>query len=242
MQHKYLGGINMVRAFLQNYPELVDSFYYTANLSRRLNEIIPDLDNTRFSCEQVSSESLDAMVGSLVHQGVVICIRHFPTMSLDDLVAKLGKNEANLRILILDQVQDPQNLGACFRCAAAFGVDAIIVPDRNAVGITPVVAKVSSGACALVPLIKVKNLVRAITFLKKNGLWVYATSEYAQDTLDKADIDCSVAWVMGGEDKGVRPLVLSQCDAQFKIAVHKKFTTLNVATATGIVLHQTFIA
>ncbi|MEC8064272.1 MAG: 23S rRNA (guanosine(2251)-2'-O)-methyltransferase RlmB [Pseudomonadota bacterium] len=242
MQNKYLCGINMVRAFLQNYSELVDRFYYAGKLSRRLDEILPDSKNRRFSCEQVSLDSLESMVGSLVHQGVVISIRHFPTMSLDDLVVKLRKKEVHLRILILDQVQDPQNLGACFRSAAAFGVHAIIVPDRNAVGITPVVAKVSSGACALVPLIKVKNLVRAIGLLKKNGLWVYATSEYAPDTLDKADMDRSVAWVMGGEEKGVRPLVLSQCDAQFKIAVNKKFTTLNVATATGIVLHQTFIA
>ena len=145
-------------------------------------------------------------------------------------------------MLLLDQVQDPQNLGACFRSAAAFGVDAIIIPERNSVGLTPTVIKVASGACALVPLIKVTNLVRAIQTLQQHDFWAYATSEFADKTIESASFDRSVAWVMGGEGRGVRPLVAKRCDAYYSIPVSSAFTTLNVATAAGICLQHTFSA
>ena len=242
MQDLFIGGINMVQAFLLRSSGLALVLYYAKGGEKKLEQVLPDKPLLHCRTQAVDVNQLNDMFGGISHQGVVLHIKNFPTMSLDALADQIVKQASYHRVLVLDQVQDPQNLGACFRSAAAFGVTAIIIPDRNAVGITPVVSKVSCGACALVPLIKVKNLVRAMRQLKQAGLWFYGTSEFAGNSLSSMVVDRSIAWVMGGEDKGVRSLVMERCDSQFFIPVDPGFTTLNVATATGIVLYHTFVS
>lgn len=241
MQPCFIAGFNSVTHVFRRFPALCVEVFCVTSTRARCERLLMDAQNKRTKLSIVSAVELDALVPGVVHQGVVLAMKHLPSLSMSDLLRWCDKKTAPSTVLVLDQVQDPQNLGACLRSAAAFGVEAVIVPDRNAVGMTATVAKVSSGACAIVPLITVPNVVRALESLKAHHFWVYAATERGECSVTEAPVDCSVAWVMGSEEKGIRPLVQKHCDRHFVIDVAEAFTTLNVATATGICLHQTYL-
>tara|TARA_B100002019_G_C21231756_1_gene580445 strand:- start:717 stop:1364 length:648 start_codon:yes stop_codon:yes gene_type:complete len=187
----------------------------------------------------VTTDNLDVMLPQLQHQGIVIVCKPQKQPSLEQWLIEQDNTKKWPTILVLDQVQDPQNLGACLRLAAAFEVDAIIIQNRNAVGVNPTVAKVASGADAIVPVIQVVNITRALKTLKEAGFWIYGTSEQGKENIDQADVAVPVAWVMGNEAKGMRHQVTQSCDKLFLIPTATTFSTLNVAMSSGICLYET---
>ncbi len=141
---------------------------------------------------------------------------------------------------VLDQITDPQNLGAIIRSAAAFGVDALILPKHQSVPITSTVAKAASGALEFVPVCYVNNLTTALETLKKNDYWIYGLDE-SGDTIDNTDLPEKVAVIIGAEGAGMRRLTKENCDYHVRIATSSKFTTLNASNAAAIALHQCFL-
>ena len=139
---------------------------------------------------------------------------------------------------MLDHVQDPHNLGACVRTAAAAGCDAVVVSRDQAVGITPTVLKVSAGAAATMPFYQVVNLTRTLQQLKASGAWVYGAAGEAEGSLFEADFSDSTVLVLGSEGDGLRSLVRKQCDMLFKIPMNGQVESLNVSVATGICLFE----
>lgn len=138
----------------------------------------------------------------------------------------------------MDSLTDPHNLGACMRSAEAAGVQAVIIPKDNAVGITPVVQKVSSGATELIPLIVVTNLSRTIKQLQDKGIWVIGAAGEAEDLLYDTDLSGPLALVMGAEEKGLRRLTRENCDTLVKIPMIGLVSSLNVSVATGVCLFE----
>ncbi len=141
-------------------------------------------------------------------------------------------------LLILDQVQDPHNLGACLRSADASGVHALVMPKDRSVTITETVRNVASGAAEKLPVIQVVNLARTMDELKKAGLWLVGTSDQAGKTLYEADLTGPLAIVMGSEGKGVRRLTREKCDLLVKIPMLGSVECLNVSVATGVCLFE----
>ena len=141
-------------------------------------------------------------------------------------------------MLILDEVQDPHNIGACLRTADAAGVDAVIVSRNRSPGITPVVRKVASGAVDTVPFIQVTNLARAIRQLQDNDVRVIGTSDDAGVTIYDANVTDRMALVMGSEGKGMRRLTRENCDELVSIPMRGSVESLNVSVATGIGLYE----
>ena len=141
-------------------------------------------------------------------------------------------------LLLLDHVQDPHNLGACFRSADAAGVDAIIIPKDRAVSITQTVRHVASGAAETVPLFVVTNLKRTIKQLKEQNFWFVGTSDHAEKTIYEVDYSGSLGIVMGCEEKGLSPTMEKECDHLVKIPMHGSVECLNVSVATGVVLFE----
>jgi 23S rRNA (guanosine2251-2'-O)-methyltransferase len=141
-------------------------------------------------------------------------------------------------LLILDGVQDPHNLGACFRSADAAGVHAIIAPKDKAVGITPVVSKVACGAAETVPFIQVTNLARTMEMLKEQGVWLYGAAGEAEQTVYQTKLTGAIGIVMGAEGDGMRRLTRETCDVLLKIPMHGTVSSLNVSVATGIFLFE----
>ena len=139
---------------------------------------------------------------------------------------------------MLDGVQDPHNLGACFRSADAAGVHAIIAPKDKSVGITPVVSKVASGATETVPFVQVTNLARTLEQLKESGIWIYGAAGEAEQTLYQTDLTGPAAIVLGAEGEGLRRLTRERCDFLVKIPMQGAVSSLNVSVATGVFLFE----
>ena len=141
-------------------------------------------------------------------------------------------------LLILDQVQDPHNFGACLRSADAAGVDAVIVPKNHSVGLTETVRRVACGGAENVPVIQVTNLARAMQRLQKAGLWLVGTDDAGERTLYDLDLSGPLVIVMGGEGKGVRRLTGENCDFLARIPMRGTVECLNVSVATGVCLFE----
>jgi 23S rRNA (guanosine2251-2'-O)-methyltransferase len=159
----------------------------------------------------------------------------FSKLSLEDFLAEATKQHF---FLILDEVQDPHNLGACFRIANAFDLSGIIVPKNNSVGITPVVSKVASGAVNHIPFFSVTNLSRTIDLLKEHNFFIYAADGYSELSIYDQSFSGNVALVMGSEGKGIRRLTKDKCDLTFSIPMSGSIESLNVSVATGICVSE----
>ena len=159
----------------------------------------------------------------------------FSKLSLGDFLAEATEQHF---FLILDEVQDPHNLGACFRIASAFDLSGIIVPKNNSVGITPVVSKVASGAVNHIPFFSVTNLSRTIDLLKEHNFFIYAADGYSELSIYDQSFSGNVALVMGSEGKGIRRLTKDKCDLTFSIPMSGSIESLNVSVATGICVSE----
>ena len=184
-----------------------------------------------------TTKQLDNLVDGR-HQGVIALCKEGETHDeafLMDLVEKQGQSGF---FLMLDGVTDPHNLGACMRSADGAGVQAIIVPKDNSVGLTPVVTKVACGAADTVPLVMVTNLVRTLQKLQQRGVWVVGTSGDAENILYDVDLSGPLVIVMGSEGNGIRQLTRSHCDFLAKLPMAGEVASLNVSVATGICLFE----
>jgi len=160
------------------------------------------------------------------------------SLSEDTLFGIIENLKEKAFLLILDDVQDPHNLGACLRTAAAAGVHAVVAPKDRAVGLTDTVRRISCGGAENVPFIQVTNLARTIEQLKKAGIWIVGTSDKAQKPIYDIDLKDPLAIVMGAEGKGLRRLTGDLCDFLAHIPMQGSVECLNVSVATGICLFE----
>ena len=185
----------------------------------------------------VDATRLDGLTGRARHQGVAARVLAAPQRH--DLDAVLDELQGPALLLVLDGVQDPHNLGACLRVADAFGVDAVIAPKDRAVGITPVVSKVASGAAESVPYIAVTNLARTLRALKERGIWIIGADQTATLQLYDAKLSGALAWVFGAEGEGLRRLTREHCDELVRIPMSGTVESLNISVASGVCLGET---
>lgn len=191
------------------------------------------------SVQMIHKDKLSELCQSTQHQGIAAQVRApivYDDAHLTDLLQK-----DDVLLLILDQVTDAHNLGACMRTAAAMGADAIVVPKHQSASLTPTVAKVAVGAAEMLPFITVTNLARALDVMKKAGVFVFGTALDDNATaLHECDFLGKVAIIMGSEDEGMRRLTLDACDTLVYIPMTNKERpqSLNVSVATGMVLYE----
>ena len=156
----------------------------------------------------------------------------------DDLLLSLGRLVEPAFLLILDEVQDPHNLGACLRSAAAAGVHAVVVPKDRSVALTDTVRRIACGAADQVPLFQVTNLARTIDQLRKQGIWVVGASGQASQSIFNSTLTGPLALVMGSEGSGLRRLTAEKCDLLVRIPMTDRVESLNVSVAAGICLFE----
>ncbi len=172
-----------------------------------------------------------------VHQGFALYCDRLDSVDIRDLIA-ISENKSRCHILILDQVTDPQNIGAIIRSCAAFETLGLIVQDKNSPLESGAMVKASAGTIEYVPISRVTNLSRAIEILKDNGFWVMGMDGYATTTIDKINKSGKIAIVMGSEGKGMRRLVQENCDSSVKLPISPNVESLNVSTAAAIALYE----
>jgi 23S rRNA (guanosine2251-2'-O)-methyltransferase len=167
------------------------------------------------------------------HQGLFLEVRPLPSLHLDELSPITGKKNI---ILMLDQVTDPHNVGACLRTAAAFGARAVITQDRNSPTESGVLARASAGGLENVPWLQCTNLSQALDTLKDMGYWHVGLDGHTNTSIKNLDMGDNIVIVMGSEGKGLRPLVRKQCDEIAKIPMSGLVESLNVSNAAAIAL------
>lgn len=231
-------GFHAVISCLRQNPDSIKEIFVDATRDdQRVRGFIKLAESRKIHLITCDGSRLTSMVGNDRHQGVVANIDI--TRSHVDIHDVLDTLTGPARLLVLDGIQDPHNLGACLRVADAFGVHAVVAPKDRAVGLTATVYKVSSGAADTVPFIAVTNLSRTLRQLKEQGIWIIGTAENADDDLMSFQITGPVAWVFGSEEKGLRRLTREACDQLVRIPMLGSVGSLNVAVSAGICLFET---
>lgn len=190
-------------------------------------------ENCGYSVKIVDKNFFEKRAQGQTHQGVGAAVSPLKEKSLKDIL----KTDPQL-ILMLDQVTDPHNVGACLRSANAFGASALIIPERVSAKDSPIIAKTSVGALEHTPIVVAKNLNKSIEELQKAGFWVVGLDGYADKELSEIDLKGKVCIVMGSEGKGLRKLIKENCDFTAKLPMVGQVESLNVSVATGISLYE----
>ncbi len=187
--------------------------------------------------EMVSRKKLDTLAKGGKHQGVVCEIEDYKTVTVDEIVGAIPKSQQGL-IVMLDQLEDPHNLGAILRTCDAIGAHGVIIKKNNSVKLNATVAKVSTGAIETVKVAEVTNLTQTLNNLKTKGYWVFgADADNAQD-YRTFDYDVPLVLVIGSEGKGISRLVKEQCDKMISLPMVGSVSSLNASVACGILLYQ----
>ena len=232
-------GIHAVESALKNDPENISQVWFAENKrNQRVKELIHHAQKRGLIMHRADVKMLDKLAKTHQHQGVVAEYQAPASYTEEDLFDLLEKSDQTPLLLVLDGVTDPHNLGACLRTAEGAGVQAVIAPKDNAVGLTPAARKVASGAAETVPFVQVTNLVRSIEKLKKLGIWFIGTSDKANGDLYTQDFKSPTAIVMGAEGKGLRRLTEEHCDILISIPMAGQVSSLNVSVATGVCLYE----
>lgn len=186
----------------------------------------------------VPRATLDRMLQGARHQGIAANYRATRPVAAPDLEGVLDALGDTALLLVLDGVQDPHNLGAILRSADAAGADAVIVPRRGAVGLTPAVRKAASGAAERVCLVGVANLAQALRRMRDAGVFLYAAEAGAGIAYGEADLRARVALILGGEGRGLRRLSRELCDQLIHVPVEAGAASLNVSVAAALCLFE----
>ena len=236
---KKLYGFHSITSQIRLDPLAVkEIFIDEARSDGRVNDLTKLIKINGIKFHLSTKDRLDGMVASHNHQGVVAIVREIQDqyVTIEDIIEEnYGKT---FLFLILDGIVDPHNLGACFRVADAMGVDALICPKDNAVGLNATVRKVACGGSESVPFVVVTNLARTIRYLKDSNIFVYGTDDEAKKPLNKINFKGSIALVMGSEGKGMRRLTKELCDDIFSIPMLGQVESLNVSVASGICMYE----
>jgi 23S rRNA (guanosine2251-2'-O)-methyltransferase len=238
---QWIAGINAVSAAVEHDAENVREVLIEAGAKNpRLTEIEAQARRKDIDVRRVATQALDGVVGNLRHQGVVARYAAAKTYSENDLEGLVEAAEGKALVLVLDGVQDPHNLGACLRSAAAAGVTAVIFPKDKAVQINATVRKTSAGAADSIPVIPATNLARTMRDLQQMGVWTYGLAGEADTSFWSIDLRGNVALVLGGESDGLRRLTRENCDQLVKIPMPGggDVESLNVSVATGVTLFE----
>ena len=185
----------------------------------------------------VSKERLDQLSETRAHQGVIAQVAAYEYATVDDILAKAEEKGEPPFIFLLDNVEDPHNLGAIIRTANLAGAHGVIIPKRRAVGLTSTVAKTSAGAINYTPVAKVTNMVRTIEELKEKGIW-FVCADMGGETMYQLNLTGPMGLVIGNEGEGVSRLVREACDFTASIPMKGDIDSLNASVAAGVLAYE----
>ncbi len=237
MSEIIVGRNPVMEALRSGSPQIEKILIVQGNENRRIREIIDAAAWKGIPFQRSPRLHLDRQHPN--HQGVIAFIREFQYSELSIILKKIqNKNGVPLVLLMLDQVQDPRNLGAIIRTANAVEVDGVIIPKNNTAEITATVHKASAGSTAYTPISKVTNLAQTIEQLKSVGIWVIGTADDAETCYTSADYTVPLCIVLGNEGTGIRRLVKQKCDYLVHLPMLGQISSLNVSVTAGVLLYE----
>ena len=204
--------------------------------SGAITGILAKAREKKIRIKEVDPKKLDFMCAHGVHQGIAAVAAVCEYKELDDIFALAKERGEDPFIIVLDEIEDPHNLGAIIRTAECSGAHGVIIPSRRSASLTFTVGKVSAGAVEYVPVVRVPNIPQLLETLKEKGVWVYGADMNGED-FRKCDLSGSVALVIGNEGKGIGRLVREKCDVIVSLPMKGKLNSLNASVAAGVLMY-----
>ena len=233
-------GVHAVRAVVERDPaSVLEVWLQERREPPALRRALSLRAASDIAVHRVGRETLDRMTGTGAHQGVAARYRQIAaTVPIATLDRVLDRRPPPSLIVVLDEVQDPRNLGACLRSAAGAGADAVVVPKRRSAPLTAAARKAASGAAERLPLVAVPNLATALERIDETGLSVIGAAADADRSLYEADLRGPHAIVLGGEERGLRRLTREKCRQLVSIPLYGEVESLNVSVAAAVCLFE----
>ncbi len=233
----YIYGKHALTEALLNRPEVIRKVFLAADLKEGVLRDLLKKHNIP-TAELMQGKGKELVGRDTAHQGVIATMDpHALLITLDEFLATvdLSKNPA---VAVLGEVQDPHNVGAIIRSAAAFGLSAVLIPEHNQAGITGAVVKSSAGMTFRIPLVTIGNVNNTLSILKKKGFWTYGLAMDGKVALGSDTFAAPCAFVVGNEGAGVREKTLATCDVTLSIPMHSRTESLNAAVSSAIVFYE----
>jgi 23S rRNA (guanosine2251-2'-O)-methyltransferase len=208
--------------------------------SGRIEQIALAAARKNLPIQKVSSATLQRIAGNVSHQGIAAKVTPYPLADVAVLLDSALSGDHPAFLLLLDNVVDPHNLGAILRTAVCVGADGVIIPKDRSAFPTPAVSKISSGALEYIRLALVNNMVRTVQMLKDRGVWIVGLDQNATDSIFTTDLTGAMGLIVGGEEKGIRPLLRKTCDGLICIPQSDKVGSLNASVAGAIVMYESY--
>lgn len=221
-----------------------DRKVYSVSILDKLNkqtaeEIYEVAKGNNVTVNRVTKGKLDGLTSGR-HQGIVAVVEGYEYSSLERLFKIADERDELPFFIILDEIEDPHNLGAILRTADATGAHGVIIPKRRAVGLTQAVAKASAGAIEHIPVVQVTNIVQTIEKLKEKQVWIVGTGKEGADDYRTLDGETSIAIVIGNEGKGISRLVKESCDWTVSLPMIGEIPSLNASVASSLLMYEIY--
>jgi 23S rRNA (guanosine2251-2'-O)-methyltransferase len=233
----FVVGRNAVTELLKSNKD-VNKILVAKGTHGSIEKIIGLAKEKKVVVQIVDKNKLDAISENQNHQGIIAYVAAYKYFEVDDLLKEAEEKGESPFLLILDEIEDPHNLGAIIRTANCCGVHGVIIPKRRSVQLTSVVAKTSAGAIEYTKVSRVTNIVKTLEYLKEKGIWVAGADMCGQNYHYNSDLKGSLALVVGSEGKGISRLVKENCDFLVKIPMKGEITSLNASVAAAILMYE----
>lgn len=232
-----ISGRNPVMEALKSERTIDCLYIKSGDKEGSIKKIISIAKEQRIIIKEVDKAKLDELSEAAQHQGVVAIVTDYKYYELEEVLESIKEKDEKPFFMILDEIEDPHNLGAIIRSAEGAGAHGVIIPKRRAAFVNATVEKTAAGAASYMPVIKVTNLVSTIEKLKKEGIWIYAL-DMDGEIYDTIDLKGSIALVVGNEGKGISRLIKEKCDFTVKIPMNGKVGSLNASVASSILMYE----
>lgn len=240
MEPEYIFGKHSVVEALKSGRAIHNIWIAEGTRHRQMADVLTIAKKNRVPMQHVPRQKLAQLAQTNHHQGVVAAVAAYEYATIDDLFKVAVKRQEMPFFLLLDELEDPHNLGSILRTADATGVHGVIIPKRRAVGLTQAVARASTGAIEYVPVARITNMARTIDELKERGLWFVGTDADAKDDYRTTDFDMPVGLVIGSEGKGISRLIKEKCDFLTRIPMVGHVSSLNASVAASILMYEVY--
>lgn len=231
-------GRNAVIELLESGKDINKIFISDGEKHGSINKIIAIAKERKVVISQIAKAKLAQMAQTQNHQGVIAIVPPFEYCEIEDILEEAKRKGESPFILILDEIEDPHNLGSIIRTAETAGVHGIVIPKRRAALVNSTVSKVSAGAVEHMKIARVNNLNETIKQLKENDIWICGTDMETNQYYYEEDFKGSIAIVIGSEGYGMSRLVKENCDFLVKIPMKGKITSLNASISAGIIMYE----
>jgi 23S rRNA (guanosine2251-2'-O)-methyltransferase len=239
MSEEYIAGRHPVMEAIKSGRTIHKLFIADSAQKHQIVPVLTEAKQHGLIVQYVDKKKLDQLVPQMQHQGVVAQVAAYDYAEVEDILARAREKGETPFIIVLDEIEDPHNLGSILRSADCTGVHGVIIPKRRSVGLTATVAKTSVGAMEYVPVARVTNIAQTLKELKDAGIWIAGADGTAPKNVYDTDLTLPLAIVIGNEGKGIGRLIKETCDFLVKLPMFGQINSLNASVAASVLMYET---